>query len=253
MQALSEALPERRVFVFEETGSTNDEAAALAQKGAASGTVVVAEGQSAGRGRLGRIWESPPGQNILMSVVLRPNLLPKHTPLLSILSAVSCAVGIRELAGVDVSLKWPNDLLAPGGKLGGILLESRTEGDRLLYAIAGIGVNVNMETDMFTPEVRPLATSLLAETLKRHDRVSLAAGIVRELDSWLGILSRQGAGPVLDKWRELDAYAGGEVTLATATETVTGVSQGVDGSGRLVLRTSDGQTRTFPSGELLRH
>lgn len=264
LKDLSNALPGRRVVVLDVIGSTNDAASAMAEgkaedgKPAAHGTVVVAEQQTEGRGRLGRRWESPKGVNLYMSVVLRPALPARDTPLLCTLTAVACASALEALTNVDVSLKWPNDILVErgsrggGGKLGGILLESRTEGEKLLYAIAGIGINVNMEPKTLPLEIQPIATSLFIETKKKHSRVDLAAGILQELDQWLSVLKHKGSKPLLDKWRDLDAYAGEVVTLGTSTETVTGVSRGVDEAGRLVLKASSGEVRTFTSGELLK-
>ncbi len=155
-EELQALLPQRLILYKELAGSTNDLAHQLAQKGAPGGSLVVADAQSHGRGRMGRAWVSPPGVNLYMSMLLRPALSPQEAQLLTLAVALATAQAIKGHTGLQVALRWPNDLLVGRKKLGGVLLEMRTEPDRLLYVVAGIGVNVNARKTDFPPSLRPL-------------------------------------------------------------------------------------------------
>jgi BirA family biotin operon repressor/biotin-[acetyl-CoA-carboxylase] ligase len=205
---------------YPSVGSTNDAALELAANGAAHGTVVVADCQEKGRGRLGRAWASPAGVNIHMSVILRPGIPPRGAGLITLMAAVASAYAIEGRTGLDVKIKWPNDLMASDRKLGGILTEMRSEPGRVLYAVAGIGVNVNMRPSGFPPGIRDTATSVLKETGTRHGRTPLAAAILDALSE------------------ELEALGGGERPLAPGFWT--------DGGG--CLQPSGGRSGWRPAG-----
>jgi BirA family biotin operon repressor/biotin-[acetyl-CoA-carboxylase] ligase len=233
-----------QVYYYDEVESTNDVAMRLAAEGCPHGTAVVADRQSRGRGRLGRKWSSPPGSNIYMSVVLRPDLPSEDVTLLTLASAVASAIAIRETTGCGVSIKWPNDLMSNGRKLGGILLESRSGGARVDFAVLGIGINVNM-----TPSV-PGATSVREETGKMHERAPLIEGILKNLAVELEILKKRGHAALLEKWKALSSTLGKDVRVVTANDAITGTAIDIDEKGRLILRTSANTFRIISSGDL---
>jgi BirA family transcriptional regulator, biotin operon repressor / biotin---[acetyl-CoA-carboxylase] ligase len=187
-QALSMALCTstlgRSLHILEETSSTNSAALALAQQGAADGTVVIAEAQTSGRGRLGRHWHSPRGKNLYASVLLRraPEDLSRWLSWVPLLSAVAVARAIQVVTSLRPSLKWPNDIMLKERKVGGLLCESSGVGSAQPIVIVGIGMNVNMWRDAFPEDLRSLATSLAAEAGHPFDRASLAAMILSELE-----------------------------------------------------------------------
>ncbi len=176
----------RSLHIVEETSSTNSAALALAQQGAVDGTVVIAEAQTSGRGRLGRHWHSPQGKNLYASILLRRAPLPtdvsRWLSWAPLLSAVAVARGIQVVTALKPSLKWPNDILLGQRKVGGLLCESSGMGSAQPVVIVGIGVNVNMWRDAFPEDLRDLATSLAAEAGHPFDRTSLLAMILSELE-----------------------------------------------------------------------
>jgi BirA family biotin operon repressor/biotin-[acetyl-CoA-carboxylase] ligase len=176
----------RSLHVLDETPSTNSAALALAQDGAPDGTVVVAESQTSGKGRLGRRWYSPLGKNLYCSIVLRrvPSADPVSTWLswVPLLSAVAVARAIQVTSGLRPSLKWPNDILIEQRKVGGLLCESSGTGTAHGLVIVGIGLNVNMWRDTFPEDLRDLATSLAAEAGRPFDRAVLLATVLSELE-----------------------------------------------------------------------
>lgn len=240
----------REMVLLERVDSTNDLAMDLAQGGSPHGTVVIADSQSRGRGRLGRRWASPAGANIYMSGILRPDISPKDATLLTIASSVACASAVRKLTGLGAGIKWPNDIVVSRRKLGGILLEMRSEPDRVLFAVVGMGINVNMRAGALPPDVRPIATSILIETGKRMKRTLLVAGMLDELDGELKALKAEGAAPLLNKWRSLSVTVGKRVRVDTVQETFKGQALDIDDEGLLIVKTEDGALRTISSGDL---
>jgi BirA family biotin operon repressor/biotin-[acetyl-CoA-carboxylase] ligase len=176
----------RSLHILEQTPSTNSAALTLAQDGAPDGTVVVAEAQTLGRGRLGRQWYSPPGKNLYCSIILRrsmsPDLVPRWLSWVPLLSAVAVARTIQVISALRPSLKWPNDILLEHRKVGGLLCESSGTGTANAFVIVGIGLNVNMWRDAFPEDLRHLATSLAAEAGRPFDRAILLATLLSELE-----------------------------------------------------------------------
>jgi BirA family biotin operon repressor/biotin-[acetyl-CoA-carboxylase] ligase len=247
--ALKGRLGREAVFV-RETASTNDLAMGFASEGAPEGTVVAADSQTKGRGRLGRRWASPPGCNVHMSVVLRPALPPRDAPVLTVLSAVSVAEALRDVAGVEAAVKWPNDVLVHGRKIAGILLETRSDTDRVLFAVLGIGINVNVRIDGLPEEVRKSATSLSALTGREHSRAEVMAAVLDRLSCRLDELGEKGRGALLDRWRELSSTLGREVRVAEGGISFTGKAMDIDEDGRLIVRLEHGGTRKVASGDV---
>jgi len=242
----------RDVLVFQKTGSTNDLVANLARHGATSGTVVFAEEQTAGRGRLGRQWRSDPRLGLWFSVLLRPDLPLAQWPRLTLWIAYAIAQAIRQFPAETVRspgimLKWPNDLYASGRKLAGILVE--TSLGEQPFAVAGIGLNVN-HTE-FPPPLAATATSLRIESGAAFDRNALAAAILMSIDQSFSLIS-SGFHNIL-AWAAAADYLHGRSVSATVGATIIeGIAEGLDPEGALLIRTNDGGRTRLSSGEVTR-
>src|SRR3989344_9407838 len=184
-------------IVYEDTGpSTMDVAFRLGMEGAVEGTLVCAEGQTKGKGRLGRHWNSPKGKGIYMSVILRPSLPPTEVAQLTLLAAVAVCEAVQRVSGVAARIKWPNDILVEDRKLAGILTELSAETDRVRFGVIGIGVNVNTPLSLLPAT----ATSLKEEAQKKVSRGELVQEILRVLEDWYERLKKKGCGPIVLWW-----------------------------------------------------
>ncbi len=237
---------------FEEVGSTNDVAKRLADEGATHGEVVVAEAQTAGRGRRGRVWASPAGRNLTLSVVLRPDLPPSRAAELTLVASVALCQAVQQ-AGVQAGIKWPNDLLARGKKLAGILTELAADPDRVQWVVLGIGVNVNVRAEELPPELRGTATSLAMERGEPVPRALFAAAVLGALEEWLDRHAEEGFSPVREAWRAMSDTLGREVRVRAGDRDLEGVAEDVDEAGALLVRTRAGLERILAGDvELLR-
>lgn len=243
----------RRLEHHVEVNSTMAAAAALADAGAEDGTVVVAERQAAGRGRLGRPWHSAPGLGIWMTLLLRPPLTPMELGPLSLMAAVAVADGIAEATGLRPGIKWPNDLLYDGRKLCGMLTELVAEQDAVRFVLLGIGINVHHGRGDFPPELRPQATSLRLALGRPVDRVAAFRSVLRALDStYAGVLD-EGFGPVLDRWRAESVTLGRRVSVAGVGRSLAGVAEDIASNGGLIIRLDSGARETVLSGDVTLH
>lgn len=250
----------RNIILMQSVDSTNRVAMELGDKGAPHGTTVIAETQTKGRGRLGRTWISPPGDNIYMSAILRPALKPEDATLLTILAAVACVKAIRDATGIEVKIKWPNDLMVSDRKLGGILAEIKSCSENIAYAVIGIGINISTELKDFPPDVRAIATSIYEETARRVAceaalepsllRPLLISGILNEIDSWYGILAATGREPLMDEWRRFTSTLKRPVMVKTGEETFTGVAEDIDECGLLIIRLPSGSLKKINAGDV---
>ena len=166
----------KKIIYYKQLDSTNTEITRLAAQGAEHGTVVVADAQTAGKGRRGRQWESPAGENIYMSVLLRPDCLPDRAPMLTLVMAYSVAKVLKELGFLDVQIKWPNDLVLSAKKICGILTEMQLKDAEIDYVVVGVGINVN--TSKFPEELNDTATSLYLESGRTFDREGIVESVV---------------------------------------------------------------------------
>lgn len=239
----------REIFFYEKVGSTNTIAFDLAEK-AKEGTVVIADSQEKGRGRLGRTWISPPGVNIHMSIILRPEIEPKDMTLITIMASVACATALRRATGLDISIKWPNDLMAYDKKLGGILTELKTDQKRILFTIIGIGININIELDQFPDDVRKIASSIKNETGKPYSRENIVTEILNEMNKWYIILNTMEKETLLSAWQSLTSTLGRDVMVIVGQETYTGLAEAIDDEGMLILRLPSGELKRVSSGDL---
>ncbi len=239
-----------RLCIFEETASTNTEAFRLAEAGAPEGTVVIADRQTAGKGRLGRQWVSPGGVNLYLSLVLRPDLPPYEAPQLTFLSAVAVARAIEDLAGIKAEIKWPNDLLIGGRKVAGLLNEMSAETDRVSFVILGIGVNINMAAGQFPDGLRTPATSLMIESGRQISRSLFAARLLELLDSGYATFAESGFGTVREEWgRRCNAF-GRNVMVESGIAVLTGAFSGIDHDGAMLVRFEDGRVERVMSGDV---
>lgn len=240
----------RKIFHFVETDSTNIRARYLADRGEPEGTVVIAESQTAGRGRRGRSWFSPLGENVYVSVILRPSLPPDEISGLTLLASVAAAESLRSLTAIPARIKWPNDLVAGGKKLGGILTQVSAEMDFVDYVIIGLGLNVNTPEEGFPGDLRDKATSVLLETGTTCSRIDLLKLYLERLEDWHGRLLHSGFSPVLERWRELSDIIGRRVSVDLPNARHTGKVLDVDSSGALVLMDTEGNQRRIFSGDV---
>jgi len=231
-----------------EVESTNTLAMNLAQKGAVDGTVVVAESQTGGRGRLGRTWTSPAG-NLYMSLILRPAVPISKAPLITLMGAVAVASAIRKLCGIPAGIKWPNDILLSGKKVAGLLTEMSAEPDRIRHIVLGIGVNVNMDRKSLQPDVRRTATTLAAAMERPVDRTILLRTLIAELDLWYHRFLKRDT-EVLTAWKALNVTLGHRVTVSGGGAKMEGLARGVDAEGRLMLELGDGTLRQVSAGDV---
>jgi BirA family biotin operon repressor/biotin-[acetyl-CoA-carboxylase] ligase len=236
------------VHHFETLGSTNDAAKDLAARGAPEGTLVVAEAQSGGRGRLGREWDSPPGLGLYVSLVLRPLLPPQELPQITLTTAVAVARAVRRVAGVAPGIKWPNDLLLHGQKLGGILTEMETESDRIRHVVVGLGLNVN--NPGFPPELAATATSLTLAVGGSFSRVQLLQAWLEEFEALYDRFLNQGFPEILEEWKGLTVTLGRPVTVRQGPREISGQALDVAADGALLLSTAGGEIVRVTSGEI---
>lgn len=250
-QKLSTTRIGRQLVCLAETASTNADAFRLAEAGADEGTTVIADAQSGGKGRRGRVWSSPAGVNLYCSIVLRPAIMPHEAPQLTFLSAVAVARAIEGTAALNPEIKWPNDVLINGRKVAGLLNEMSAETDRVNFVILGIGVNLNMTRAQFPTDLRSPATSLLQEKGLPVNRAQFAARMLGELDRLYADFLLHGFGPVRDEWQQRCNAAGREVVVSEAgVETVRGMFHGIDGDGALLLRFPGGTVERILSGDV---
>jgi len=234
---------------WEELPSTMDRAEELARAGEPEGLLVVAERQTAGRGRLDRTWASPPG-GLWFSLLLRPTLPLAQVGLIGITFALAAAETIRELTGLKVGVKWPNDLLYEGRKLAGLLLETRLQEGELDCAILGMGINLNTPLEAFPANLQATATSLLAVTGKNFSAPDILAHILENAEAGYNKLQAGERAGLLKRWAEFDLCRGREVVVLQGENRVTGRAAGIDDQGALQVETASGLL-TVNSGEVV--
>jgi BirA family biotin operon repressor/biotin-[acetyl-CoA-carboxylase] ligase len=233
------------------TASTNSDAVALGRSAAPDGTVVIADEQTAGRGRLGRGWVSRPGLNLYMSVLLRPPIVPAVAPQLALVAGLAVAEALED-EGLEPTIKWPNDVLLGGRKVCGVLTELEAETDRVDFVVVGIGVNLNSELEDFPPELRERATSVLITSGRRVDRALFAAALLGKLERCYERFRSDGFAALAEGWAKRSALAGRDITVDGAGGMVSGAYAGIDSEGALLLKESgaDGRIRRVLAGDV---
>lgn len=234
----------RSLVFYESCGSTNDHALDLLASGAPHGTLVVADRQTNGRGQRGRVWHSPPGTSIHASLVLRSESPMASPTLLVAAVGLGLAEGIEAATGVDVGIKWPNDLWCDGLKVAGILVEARGFRPESPAFVAGFGVNVNQRAEDFPPELRETATSLALRTGRPHDRTALLCAALAALEPRVdAALAGRGTADLHESYRRRSVLVGRRVKLLDADAPVEGLVTDLSATDGLVLRTDDGRHR----------
>lgn len=247
-RALTGAMIGREIVYRSSVASTNTLAMELAQEGAAEGTVVVAEVQTGGKGRLGRTWISPRG-SLAFSVILRPAVPTHKAPLVTLMGAVAAARAIQERTGLAAGIKWPNDVLVEGRKVCGLLTEMSAEPDRIRHLVLGIGMNVNLDLAELPPGVRERSTSLAAEASGFVERTGLLSEILAQLDhGYRRFLADEPS--VLDAWRGLNVTLGRRVAVSGAAEAFSGIARDIDKEGRLIVLLDDGTRQAVAAGDV---
>ena len=246
-QVIASGTPGRigwEIRYFHEVDSTQRVAAELARDGAGQGTVVIAERQSAGRGRLGRSWHSPAGLNLYMTVILRPRMPLAEVPQLSLVAGVAVAEALETIAPGLISLKWPNDIWLCERKAGGIIAEAVTDPTGSLSCVLlGIGINLNLSSDHVPPELLGKATSVFIATGQECNRVQFAGALFNLLDSRFRVADTGGFPAVRQAYERYFALKGRRVTVIDGSSRTTGVVHGVSSDGALLLETGSGLTR----------
>ncbi len=240
----------RRIYHYFKIDSTNTVAMQLGERGEPHGAIVLAEEQTAGRGRAGRKWISEKSAGIHCSILLRPPIPPAHAPLLTLVAGLAARDAAAEELDVLPDIRWPNDLLVRGRKFCGILTEMHAEPDRMHYAVVGIGINVN-QTKM-PAELADFATSLRLETGKVHSRLEVLIRLLRHLDRYYNEFIAEGAAPILRRFAEVSSYFQGKrVRITTPIEVFTGTTAGLEPSGVLrVMRDDGGGIESVLSGDV---
>jgi len=251
------------VVWFDEITSTNTHAAKLAAEGCSEGMTVVAGMQTHGKGRLGRSWESPAGKGIYMSVLLKPDVEPYETPVLTLAAAVAVSDAIKEATGLDTGIKWPNDLVIDGKKVCGILFEMMSEADRVSNVILGIGINYSQEPEDFPAELKDRAISLKTASEKgavppcttpgsmpEFSRLSVIRAVLKQLDIVVRMVINGRTDEVLAIWKDKSVTLGREVSFTLKGVQYSGVATDITGDGKLLVECSDGVRRELLSGEV---
>lgn len=249
---LSTKVTGRQLFLFHEVESTNVTLSRLARSGAAEGTVVLAETQTAGRGRLGQPWFSPAGVNLYASALFRGPLALEEAPVFSFIAGLALADAVQA-AGASPAIKWPNDVLVNGRKVAGALIECAARGKEVDYLVVGVGANLNVELDALAAALGPAATtatSLHAATGREVDRDAFAADYLNALGKWARCYREEGSAPILQAWRERDILTGRQVEIRGDGPPFVGRVAGVDSHGRLIVRDAVGECRTVTTEEI---
>lgn len=239
----------KNYIYLEQTESTNNDAKRLAQTGAKEGTVVVAEMQTSGRGRIARGWVSPYAKGIWFSLILRPKFSPMEAPKCTLMAAVALTKAFKALGLNNVGIKWPNDILVKGKKLVGILTEMQGSMEQIDYIVIGMGINVSVqETDM-PKEMVGISTSLNREGVEA-DRRQIFATVLRYLEEQYDRVTLEGFESTLQEWREHNLVLGQEVQVRSADDIYTGIAEDIDIDGNLIILLPDGSRNRVLAGDV---
>ncbi|MDQ6967374.1 MAG: biotin--[acetyl-CoA-carboxylase] ligase [Mariprofundaceae bacterium] len=232
---------------FDSLDSSNREAMRQAEAGAKEGTVIVADQQSAGRGRLGRTWHTV-GESLALSIILRPPLSPEKVSQLSLLTAVALQHALSQYCN-NIRIKWPNDLLINGAKVSGILTEMRAEPGLVHAVIVGIGINIKAPEQGWPSDISQTVTDLESHHKKPISRLQCATSILKSMDQWYATYLQDGFAPIRAAWWQAHAASGQKVRVHDGKSYIEGVAQALDDDGALLLATQDGIQRII-AGEL---
>ncbi len=237
------------IVYLEKTESTNKEAKKLAENGAAEGTLVIAEEQTKGRGRLSRSWLSGPNENILMSLIFRPALPLPGIFNLTMIASIAIVKAIKKATGLKTKIKWPNDIYCGNKKLAGILTELNARREIINYAIVGIGLNVNLDPDRHN-DIKEVATSLFKETKKIIARDILLKSILEEMDKQYILLKKGKIDIIRKEWNRYSLVKGKSVIVFSGGYSEEGIADSIDADGSLILIKNDGEKKNILCGDV---
>lgn len=240
---------QKNYVYYRQIDSTNKHARTLAEEGYPEGTMVIAEEQTAGKGRRGREWYSPFNRGIYMSIILRPNLPLRQIPRLSLLTAVALAEVLEE-TGLRPGIKWPNDILVNGKKIAGILAEIITDMDGVEFIVLGIGININNSSDDFPDDLRTPPTSIMSELGMPGSRVELLQKLLLSLEQHYELLQTDHFTFILEKARRLSTVLGKKVQFDDSGVNIAGMALDLDENGFLLVQDEKGKVHTVISGEI---
>lgn len=259
-QGLATNLLGRDIHYFDVLDSTNSYAKEVAMEGCKEGTVVVADRQTKGRGRMGRDWASPAGKGIWMSVVLKPDICPEDIQVITLGASVAVVNALKDTAGVQAGIKWPNDIILGKKKVCGILTEMSLEVERINFLVLGMGINVSHCIEDFPEDLRDKATSLrifLNSTVEQPEisveipeRSKLIRNILTELEKIYNVISEGNTEYVINQWEKYSLTLGNEVLVTARNNKYAGVARQVTKEGKLIVDCEDGITREILSGEV---
>jgi len=239
----------QKIHHFTEVSSTNDVAKELATLGAKEGTIVVAEVQTRGRGRLGRSWLSPKG-GVWLSVILRPKLRAKEVFKITFLTTIAVAKTIRKMFKLDTEIEWPNDVLINGKKVCGILTETSIRGETVDFVIVGVGINANIDMNFFPKRLRKSVTTLAAEVNREVDREKFLHKFLEEFGVYYKMFKQNRFDSILEEWKHLNRLFGASVEVVSFNEKIIGQVVNVDQNGALIVKLADGSMRKVFSGDV---
>jgi len=239
----------RTIHFFRELTSTNDMAKELAVKGAKEGTLILAEAQTRGRGRLGRGWFSPVG-GLWFSIIMRPKVSPRDAPKLTLMISVAVAKTINKLFDLEAEIKWPNDVLVKGKKVGGILTEVNTRGDSLNFAVVGVGINANLSLHDFPANLRDSSTTLKEELKREIDCEAFLRSLLEETEHYYKMFTQGKFQTILTEWKHLSKFLGSYVRVTSFDEKIEGWATNIDENGALIVKLRDLTTQKIMTGDV---
>ena len=239
----------RKLIHYAEVDSTNSVADQLARCGEPAGTVVTANSQTHGQGRLDRRWFSPPDGGLWFTVILRPKTEPEITVQMTLLAAVAVCIGIEKATGIRPGIKWPNDLLVRGKKICGILCEMEAA-ETVEYVLLGIGINANVKEQDFGADLQTTATSLALESGRNVDGVQLLQEVLNQLELWYDRWLTEGFSVLRKAWKERNITLNRQIEVDCGDTVVVGQAIDIDGEGALLVQTLDGSEQRFLFGEV---
>jgi BirA family biotin operon repressor/biotin-[acetyl-CoA-carboxylase] ligase len=239
----------KRIYHYFKAGSTNSIAMDLGQAGEPHGAIVLAEEQTAGRGRSGRAWHSEKTNGIYVTILLRPQISPLLAPLLPMVAGLAVRDAVFEETELAPDLRWPNDVLMAGKKFAGILTEMHAEPDRVRFVIIGIGIDVNHAA--MPADLAKIATSLRMVTGKTYSRLQLLVRLLRHLETYYNQFLEEGPAPIVARFNDVSSYARGKhVRISMAKDVFTGTTEGLEPNGLLRVRRDDGRLEVIMSGDV---
>ncbi len=240
----------RNLIHFDEIDSTNNYAKKIGNEGCLHGTVIIAEKQILGRGRVGREWKSYNNQGLWFSIILKPDMEPEGVQVVTLAASVAVVEGISEYLGIVCGIKWPNDIIIGNLKLAGILTELSAEPGHINYVVVGIGINVNQETADFEDEIKNRAQSLRIITGEPISRVKLLGSILKHFERIYSLMLDGNTGEIIERWNRYSVTVGREVKVVIKNIEYIGTAQAIASDGKLIVKCNDGVIREISAGEV---